>query len=129
MAAARGPEEYGYLCPPRRAIWIYGTNTEHPRMWTVLHLKAVPDGAAQLVLTGQDDDKPGAVRVRITLNGRVLLEGANPFRERGWSTERLAIPAGLLKQGENELRFETVGESPAPDAGWFMLADCQVLVP
>ncbi len=98
-------------------------------MWTVLHLKAVPDGAAQLVLTGQDDDKPGAVRVRITLNGRVLLEGANPFRERGWSTERLAIPAGLLKQGENELRIETLGESRARDAGWFMLADCQVLVP
>jgi len=126
---ARGPEEYGYLCPPRRAIWIYGTNTEHPRMWTVLHLKAAPKGAAQLVLTAQDDDKPGAVPVRVSLNGLVLFEGPNPFRERGWSTESLAIPAGVLRQGENELRIETLGESRARDAGWFMLADCQVLVP
>ena len=125
---ARGPEQYAHECPPRQAVWIYGTNTGNPQMWTILRLEKAPRGQARLVLTGQDDDKPGAVRVRITVNGQPVFEGENPLVERGWSTQELTIPPGVLKQGDNEIRIATLDESKAPDQGWFMLAECMVLV-
>ena len=125
---ARGPEQYAHECPPREAVWIYGVNTSNPQMWTALRLEKAPRGQGRLVLTAQDDDKPGAVRVRITVNGQPVFEGANPFVERGWSTEEFAIPAGVLKQGENEVRIATLDQSSAADQGWFMLAECMVLL-
>ena len=125
---ARGPEQYAHECPPREAVWIYGTNTRNPQMWTALRLEKAPRGQARLVLTAQDDDKPGAVRIRIAVNGQPVFEGENRFVERGWSTEEVAIPPGILKQGENEIRFVTLDESSAADQGWFMLAECMVLV-
>ena len=116
------------ITDPRQAVWIYGTNTGNPQMWTILRLEKAPRGQARLVLTGQDDDKPGAVRVRITVNGQPVFEGENPLVERGWSTQELTIPPGVLKQGDNEIRIATLDESKAPDQGWFMLAECMVLV-
>ncbi|MDH7571431.1 MAG: DUF4838 domain-containing protein, partial [Armatimonadota bacterium] len=125
----QGPEEYAHECPPRRAVWIYGSNTRTPAMWTTLRLDAAPAEPARLQLTAQDDDKPGTVRVRISVNGKVVAEGPNPFTERGWSTHTFPVPAGVLRAGENELRFETLDPSAAADAGWFMLCECLVLLP
>ncbi len=97
-------------------------------MWTVLHLDAAPARAARLILTAQDDDKPGAVKVRITINGRVVFEGPNTAAERNWSPQEVAIPAGVLKAGDNEIRIATGEKSTAPDQGWFMVAECLVMV-
>jgi len=94
-----------------------------------LKLEEVPEGGARLVVVGQDDDKPGAVPIRITVNGQAVFEGDNGFVERGWSTVHFPIAAGQLRAGRNEIRFATVDESAAADAGWFMLADCSVLLP
>jgi len=122
-----GPQEYSNDCPPRRAVWIYGKNTKTPAMWAQLHLDSAPTRQARLVLTAQDDDKPGAVELFVTLNGREVFRGPNPFKERGWSTTEFPLPAGVLRQGENEIRFATLADSVAPDAGWFMMAECKVL--
>ncbi len=121
------PTEYSHQCPARRAVWIYGKNTATPAMWALLHLEDVPEGPARLELLAQDDDKPGAVRIRISVNGTEVFAGENPFAELGWSSGEFAIPAGLLKPGGNEIRFETLDDSPAKDAGWFMLAECKML--
>ena len=123
-----GPQEYSHLCPARTAVWIYGRGSANPEMWTVLHLDAAPEGPARLVLTGQDDDKPGAVKVRLTVNGKPLLEGPNPFVERNWSPQEFAIPAGVLKAGDNDIRLATLENSTAPDQGWVMVAECTVLL-
>ncbi len=121
------PSEYSHQCPPRRAVWIYGKNTATPAMWALLHLEKVPEGQARLELLAQDDDKPGAVHIRITVNGMEIFAGPNQFKELGWSRAEFAIPAGALKPGGNEIRFETLEDSPARDAGWFMVAECKVL--
>ena len=123
----KGPEEYAHECPRRKAVWIYGTNTPHPRMWTIFRLNTAPAAPARLAVTAQDDDKPGAIRIRVTVNDRAVFEGPNPFVERGWSTKEFPIPAGVLRQGDNDVRFATLDESAAADAGWFMVAECGVV--
>ncbi|MHB8994483.1 MAG: DUF4838 domain-containing protein [Armatimonadota bacterium] len=123
---SRGPDTYGLDCPPRRAVWIYGSNTDTPSMWTVLHLDAVPQEPTRLILTGQDDDKPGAVKLHLTINGRTVFEGANACVENNWSQQEVAIPVGVLKAGDNEIRIATTEKSAAADQGWFMLAECLV---
>jgi len=129
FTGCRGPEEYAHQCPPRSAIWIYGKNTPTAEMKAVFRLDAIPAAPARLVLTGQDDDKPGSVGIRVCVNGTEIFSGPNGLAERGWSSRELAIPAGVLKAGMNELRIAALNDSPAPDAGWFMLAECRVLWP
>lgn len=126
---ARGPEQYALDCPARRAVWIYGTNTDNASMWTKLNLPTAPTGAAKLVLTGQDDDKPGAVPIRVSVNGQEVFAGPNRCAEHNWSSQECSVPAGLLKAGENEIRIVTTEASRAADQGWFMLAECVLLVP
>jgi hypothetical protein len=121
-----GPADYSNECPSRRAIWIYGVGSKNPQMRTTLNLETVPAGAARLVLTGQDDDKPGAVPMRVTVNGKAVFEGPNGFPERNWAAQEIVLPAGALKAGENEVRIATTQPSTAPDQGWVMLAECLI---
>ncbi len=122
-----GPAEYNYQCPPRKAVWIYGKRTTLSTMAARLYVDQLPRGNAALVLLGQDDDKPGAVRVKICVNGKEVFAGPNPFKERDWSSAEFAVPAGILRSGENEIRFTSLEDSDARDAKWFMLAECKVL--
>ena len=96
-------------------------------MWAPLYLDDVPAGPARLALVAQDDDKPGAVRIRITVNGEEIFAGPNAFKECGWSDGEIPIPAGVLKPGENEVRFTSLEDFDARDAQWFMLAECKVM--
>ena len=122
-----GPADYDYNCPLRRAVWIYGTNRRQRALRTTLFLERAPKGKASLALVAQDDDKPGAVRIRIAVNGKPIFEGSNPFKEKAWSRAEFPIPAGLLRRGENDIRIATLDPSKARDQGWFMVAECIVL--
>lgn len=122
----RGPEEYSHLCEPRRAVWIYGTNTKTPEMVAELQLDQPLSATAALVLTGQDDDKPGSVRIEVLLNGHTVFSGANGFREKGWSEREFRLDPGWGKMGRNTLCIRTLDPSAARDAGWFMLSGCTV---
>lgn len=126
---AVGPQEYEYECPKRRAIWIYGVGSRNPAMWAILHLPEAPQKPMHLRLTGQDDDKPGVVPMRITINGQTIFEGPNPFPERNWKEHNFAIPPGVLKAGENEIKIATTQPSWAADQGWIMIAECVVREP
>jgi len=123
-----GPSEYSYQCPARRAIWIYGKNTKTPAMKAKLHIDKLPPGQGRLALVAQDDDKPGAVAICITINGKEIFKGPNQFKEKGWSAAEFPIPAGVLKQGENEIRIATLNDSKARDQGWFMVAECKLTI-
>ncbi len=120
-----GHTEYAAHCPSRRATWIYGKRTTTHRMSATFHLDAVPKTAV-LVIEGQDSDKPGVTRVRVTLNGRVLYEGPNRCVKRGWSEWRIPLPAGLLKGGRNALTIANLEDSSATNAKWFMLAQARI---
>lgn len=127
FVGGQGPREYSHQCPPRKAVWICGKNSKTPQMWATFYLEKAPPAQARLVLTGQDDDKPGAVEVRVTVNGKEVFSGPNPFKQCDWSASEFPIPSGVLKQGENEVRFATLKDSSAPDQGWVMIAECKVL--
>ena len=88
----RGPSEYAYECPPAQAVWVYGTNTAEPSMEARFDIERRAVHAAELALIGQDHDKPGMVRVRITFGGHVLHEGPNGFVKKGWSERRFVVP-------------------------------------
>ena len=88
-------------------------------------LHEVP-GRATLAMDGQDDEKPRVTRIRIALNDRELFRGPNRFRERGWSTCRYPVPAGLLVKGKNELVVEDLEEGDDLFAQWIILADARI---
>jgi len=123
----RGPERYAYQCEPRRAVWIYAQNSRTPEMWSKFFLEKAPGGAARLILEAQDCDKPGEVRIEITINGKTIFSGANNFKKSGWFRVEFPIPAGILKQGENEIRFSSLEPVGKRDSKWFMLSECKIM--
>jgi len=122
-----GPQSYSYRCEPREAVWIYAQDSKHPAMRAKFYLAEAPQGPARLALEAQDDDKPGAVRVLITINGKVVQAGPNPFRESGWSQAELPVPSRVLRQGENEIRIRSQEPAGKRDSKWFMVSECNVL--
>jgi hypothetical protein len=122
-----GPAEYSYQCEPRRAIWIRAKNSNTPEMRANFYLEKTPSGAARLVLEAQDDDKPGAVRVEISVNDKAVFSGPNQFKEKGWSRAEFPLPMGTLRQGKNEIRFTNLEPVGAADLKWFMVSECKVL--
>ena len=79
-----------------------------------LNLKSAPKHACRLILSGLDDDKPGAATFRVAVNGKEVFSGANPFSESAWSVMGIDIPEGALKAGENRIEIiNTMKELPS----------------
>lgn len=127
FVGCRGPEQYSHDCPARRAVWIYGNNTRTPEMHAVFDLEKPLEPGAQLVLTGQDDDKPGVVEIEISINGKRLFSGPSDCAEKDWSSREFPVKPGLCKPGKNTLSIRTLKPSPQRDAGWFMLSECTLV--
>ncbi len=80
----------------------------------VLNLKSAPKHACRLILSGLDDDKPGAATFRVAVNGKEVFSGANTFSETAWSVMGIDIPEGVLKAGENRIEIiNTMKELPS----------------
>lgn len=121
-----GPEDYRYKCPRRRMICIRARLLENHMMRANFKLSEDP-GESVLVVEGQDDDKEGATRVRISVNGNEIFRGENKFAELGWSTCSFAVPEGVFKKGDNEILIENMEEGTNPFAQWFMIADVKLM--
>ena len=108
--------------------YIYAQPTAgRSSMTAAFNLTQLPNGAIFLYVKGRDDDGPGACKIAIELNGRALFAGANQFSETQWLVKRFAIPEGVLKTGENTLRFvclEKEGGLGMPP--WFQVARCAI---
>ena len=123
---ARRRDSYGYECPRRENVYVLRTRrTEYSLMRLKFGLHETP-GAATLAIDGQDDEKPGATRIRIALNDRELFRGPNRFKEKGWSTCRHRVPAGLLVKGKNELVIEDLEEGDDVFAQWVIVVDVRI---
>ncbi len=88
---------------------------------------ALPAESMFLHVRGRDDDAKGFCPIEIALNGRTLAQGPSGFPSDAWAWKRYAIPKGVLKVGQNELRV--VNRSPAGEVGmppWFMVAQCGI---
>jgi hypothetical protein len=94
---------------------LTGQGTGHAEMTLRIRLEQPPAAASTLRLTGLNDHQGTPHPVRVTLNGQVLAEGltfpANRALELklnqryyvGWAERPVAVPAGLLRAGDNEL--------------------------
>lgn len=90
-------------------------------------LSQVPAEPMFVHLKACDDDAAARCGVLITLNGKILWEGRSEFRNGSLEVRQFAIPAGVLKTGDNELvitNTEPKGELGMPP--WFMVASCTI---
>ena len=122
FSGGRGPKVYGYDCAPKQAVWIYGALTRENRLFATFEFEHAPPNHMQLLIEAQDDDKPGATLIRITVNGEEIFRGDNGFVERGWSTNSWTVPDGVLKQGNNTIAIENLEESSQLQSDWFMIS-------
>jgi len=123
---------YNWKCEPRDAVALYGAMTEFSTTRVVLNLKdAPPEREGVMEIGGQDCDKAWCAPppMRLLVNGRPLVAGANPFPKQGWAAVRVAVPKGLLRQGENVIEFRNLANSDSLMSHWFMISDVRVSFP
>ena len=131
---------YDYLCAPRLANFVRRPALGNSRISTAFTVDKAVKHPVWLVLTGLDDDKPGASSIRVSVNGKVCFEGKVPFGEREWSSFGVAVPEGLVA-GKNEIVVENVTpETPSRNAspgdatadlqwGWAAISELNLLDP
>jgi len=128
---AYGPMFYSWYCKPgRNTAIVYAPRSPRPSVMRVsFTLEKAPAGGATLDMEGQDsqNDLLPPAQIRITLNGAVVHEGDCGFVKRGWSRRAFAVPAGVLKAGENMIEIRNVYEGTARlDGWWFALSEAKL---
>ncbi|HOW19312.1 MAG TPA: hypothetical protein PLC79_09765, partial [Phycisphaerae bacterium] len=119
---------FGAVMDGEPVNYVYAEPTgARSRMQVRFDVKQIPAEPLFVDIKGRDDDAPGQCTIAIELNGVVLFEGRSAFPSRGFETRRFAIPAGVLKTGENTLAIlnrEKEGTLGMPP--WFQVAACVV---
>jgi len=117
MRGGSGAKKYSWQCPPRVMNSINRASSGRGEITINFKLRRdVPD-ESYLVLTGLDDDKPGASRFAVEVNGTRVFEGKNTFPEHDWGRMTVRIPGGLLKQDVNSIKI--VNTTPEDSAYQF----------
>ena len=136
MRGGSGAHRYNYQCPARVMNSIGRASSGRGVISINFKLdRDVPESTV-LVLTGLDDDKPGAARFAVEVNGKRVFEGPNTFPENDWGGMSIPIPGGLLKADANTIKLiNTVPEgneyelSPDYTWGWLAFSDAALLDP
>ena len=145
MKGAEAPFIYNYQCPSRYSVALRRKGHLNSSAKLKLTLDEAPKQTTFLAIEGQDDDKPGASAMRVTVNDVEIFSGPCPFPEFAWGRMGLNIPAGLLKKGENIIeianatpdvpsrsaRFKDDPKKAAEDHqwGWIVLSEAYWLDP
>jgi putative ABC transport system ATP-binding protein len=97
-------------------VSLYGADTSYAQASLSFVLDGTPTEAT-LALTGLDDEEPGATTIAIEVNGIQIYSGPDPFLSGAgprpevsadWTTERFAIPAGIMNAGDNRITVENL---------------------
>jgi len=119
---------FGAVMDGEPVNYVYAQPTGgRSRMQVKFTVKQVPAEPLFIHIKGRDDDYRGQCTIAIELNGTVVFEGRNDFPSRKFDTRRFAIPAGVVKPGENTLAIvnrEKKGTLGMPP--WFQVAACVV---
>ena len=108
---------YDYKCTPRLANFVRRPKLGNSRLTAAFKSDRAVKQPLWLVLTGLDDDKPGASEIRVTVNGKTCFEGKVPFGESEWTSFGVAVPADVVIAGENEIVIDNVTpETPSRNA-------------
>lgn len=122
-----GPSSYSYQCPERVAVWVDPKKHGKSEMHARFSLHVIP-ARASLVLSALDDDKPGAAKIRISMNGVVVFNGENTAAERDWTMLTFPIPSAALKTGLNSVSISAAASPDAAGAKWFMISGASIMM-
>jgi serine/threonine-protein kinase len=112
------------------AAHLYAQDTDYPATTVDFIVDGRPDADSHvgIVITGMDDELPGKVPCRITLNGNVVWEGESPFENETWTAVGWHVGSlDWLKPGRNRLTIEVLvedGEFGLPP--WILLTEAAV---
>ena len=132
---------YDYKCPPALANFVRRPKLGSSRLTASFKSAKALKAPLWLVITGLDDDKPGASSIRVTVNGKVCFEGKVPFKERYWTSFGVAVPENAVVAGDNEIVIDNVTpEVPSRNArpgdatadlqwGWVAVSEMFLLDP
>ena len=130
---------YDYQCAPRLTNFVRRPSLGNDRIVASFTAAKAVKQPLWLVLTGLDDDKPGASELRVTFNGKVCFEGKVSFAENRWSTFGVEVPGVVA--GKNEIVIENItpdtpsrchipGNATAElQWGWIAIAELTLLDP
>lgn len=75
-------------------------------------------GCTRLVICGIWNGHPLSPRMTVTVNGRTVFDGGEPFSGGGWKDFAVAIPEGVLKAGRNRVVIRNLtGDAVGKPAG------------
>ena len=138
MKGSEPPSIYSYKCPSRYSVVLRRQSLPNSTATINMTLDEAPRLSSLLSLEGQDDEKPGASRVRVRVNGMEIYSGPCLFPEMAWGRMGLTIPAGCLRKGENSIEIANItADRPSrstrfkdpveaandPQWGWFILSE------
>ncbi len=93
---------------PTDAIFAYGKPSPRSTLQAGFSAPKNASGEATLVIVGLDDDKPGITRIKVSIDGKVIFEGANTFRDNTFTEVSFPIPADTMTGAAP--RSEAVGK-------------------
>ena len=114
---------------------LYGAGTNYSQGSFAFRATSVPDGALQLAITGLDDERTERCRLQVVLNGTTLFDAADTFpntpasdngeggKARYWGTMTIAVPAGLLREGDNTLVLRNATPGPGIGIPYILIND------
>lgn len=108
------------------ATALYGDGSGYNQGTIVFTVQSLPGQRLVLVLTGLDDERNDHCLLQVVLNGVIVFDGQNTFRNtpsndngvggpsRYWSQMTIALPPNTLREGSNTLtlRNRTPGTRP-----------------
>jgi hypothetical protein len=121
------PKMYKWKCPPRRGIVLRTQFFDEHTMTATFDLTDDVDGKWKLMLDGQNHDKltPGA-EFAVSVNGKEIFRGQNPFVRQGWSSTSYEIPASVLKQTGNTISITDLADGDVLFVDWLIIADVRI---
>ena len=89
---------------------------------------SVPVGGLTLRLSARNDDAGTHPKISIRVNGKAIFEAASEYGSDDFSTRAFAIPAAVLKSGENVLSIRNLEINTAVGTPpWFMVDRAELL--
>ncbi len=119
----------------RTARLIYGQDSSYSTAVGRFNLNVAALGTSanvRLTLSGLDSEEEGKTTIRITLNEKLVYEGANPLpnsptdqeaASQGWGTYSWPISLDILNQGVNTLSITNLSLGGKVEGGMFLALD------
>jgi len=125
----------------RQNAALYSVGTGYETGTLTFTLVQAPTGPLTLILTGLDDEVSGTNRLIVTLNGTAIFAGPDTFpntpmsdhgvggSDRYWGDMELAIPADVLRAGENTLVLENAAPGGKLGTPYILINSVQFAAP